>query len=99
MFKEFGLNIDLQTPLWKLSIGEQQWIEIIKLLLNDCNLLILDEPTTLLTPQETAFLFNFIRKLKEKGKSIIFISHKIKEVVEISDRIVILKKESMQVAL
>jgi simple sugar transport system ATP-binding protein len=92
LFKEFGLNINLQTPLWKLSIGEQQWIEIIKLLLNDCNLLILDEPTTLLTPQETAFLFNFIKKLKEKGKAIIFISHKIKEVVEISDRIVILKK-------
>ncbi|MEF3254711.1 MAG: ABC transporter ATP-binding protein [Deferribacterales bacterium] len=92
VFDEFNLNIELKTPLWKLSIGEQQWIEIIKLLINDCNLLILDEPTTLLTPQETIFLFQFLNKLKEKGKSIIFISHKIKEVMEISDRITILKK-------
>ncbi|MCA1981138.1 MAG: ATP-binding cassette domain-containing protein, partial [Calditerrivibrio sp.] len=92
IFQEFNLNIDMDAPLWKLSIGEQQWIEIVKLLINDCNLLILDEPTTLLTPQETVFLFNFLKKLQEKGKSIIFISHKIKEVMELSDRITILKK-------
>jgi len=92
IFQKFNLNIDLDIPLWKLSIGEQQWIEIIKLLINDCKILILDEPTTLLTPQETDFLFDFLLKLKKEGKSIIFISHKIKEVMEISDRIVILKK-------
>jgi len=92
IFKKFNLNIDLDLPLWKLPIGEQQWIEIIKLLINDCQILILDEPTTLLTPQETEFLFKFLFELKKEGKSIIFISHKIKEVMEVSDRIVILKK-------
>ncbi len=92
LFEKFNLNIDLNIPLWKLSIGEQQWIEIIKLLINDCQILILDEPTTLLTPQETDFLFEFLINLKKEGKSIIFISHKIREVMEISDRIVILKK-------
>ncbi|MCX8085206.1 MAG: ABC transporter ATP-binding protein [Calditerrivibrio sp.] len=92
IFDRFRLDIDLDIPLWKLSIGEQQWIEIIKLLVNECQILILDEPTTMLTPQETDFLFDFLINLKKEGKSIIFISHKIREVMELSDRIVILKK-------
>ena len=89
---EFGLDLDLDTPVWKLSIGAQQWIELIKLLMRDCRLLILDEPTAVLTPQEAAKLFKVLFKLKEQGKSIIFISHKMREVIEISDRVTILKK-------
>ncbi len=90
--EEFGLDLDLDTPVWKLSIGAQQWIELIKLLMRNCRLLILDEPTAVLTPQETEKLFKVLFKLKQQGKSVIFISHKMREVMEISDRVTILKK-------
>ena len=89
---DFGLDLDLDMPVWKLSIGAQQWIELLKLLMRNCQLLILDEPTAVLTPQETEKLFGVLQKLKDQGKSIIFISHKMREVMEISDRVTILKK-------
>lgn len=89
---EFGLDIDLETPVWKLSIGAQQWIELIKLLIRDCRLLILDEPTAVLTPQESTRLFQVLNKLRDQGRSILFISHKMREVMEISDRVTVLKK-------
>ncbi|WP_029916687.1 ABC transporter ATP-binding protein [Pelobacter seleniigenes] len=89
---EFNLDLDLDSPVWKLSIGAQQWIELIKLLMRDCRLLILDEPTAVLTPQEATRLFEVLNRLKGQGKSIIFISHKMREVMEISDRVTILKK-------
>jgi simple sugar transport system ATP-binding protein len=92
LLDEFGLDLDLDLPVWKLSIGAQQWIELIKLLLRDCQLLILDEPTAVLTPQEADRLFAVLQQLKGQGKSIIFISHKMREVMEISDRVTILKK-------
>jgi simple sugar transport system ATP-binding protein len=89
---EFELDLDLDTPVWQLSIGAQQWIELIKLLLRDCRLLILDEPTAVLTPQEADKLFVVLKRLKKQGKSIVFISHKMREVMAISDRVTILKK-------
>jgi len=92
LIDEFGLELDLETPVWKLSIGAQQWIELIKLLMRDCRLLILDEPTAVLTPQEADRLFAVLDRLKNRGKSIIFISHKMREVMQISDRVTILKK-------
>ncbi len=92
LITEFNLELDLDVPVWKLSIGAQQWIELIKLLLRDCQLLILDEPTAVLTPQEADRLFSVLNRLKQQGKSIIFISHKMREVMEISDRVTILKK-------
>jgi len=92
LIKEFELNIDIEQPVWKLSIGQQQWIELIKLLIRDSQILILDEPTAVLTPQESEFLFTFLTKLKEQGKAIIFISHKMKEVMTLSDKVTILKK-------
>ncbi len=91
---EFGIELELDTPVWQLSIGAQQWIELIKLLMRDCRLLILDEPTAVLTPQEADKLFQVLQRLKQQGKSIIFISHKMREVMEISDRVTILKKGS-----
>jgi len=90
--EEFELDLDLDSPVWKLSIGAQQWIELIKLLMRDCRLLILDEPTAVLTPQEADKLFSVLQRLKTQGKSVIFISHKMREVMEISDRVTILKK-------
>ncbi len=92
LIRDFDLELDLDTPVWKLSIGAQQWIELIKLLMRDCRLLILDEPTAVLTPQEANRLFQVLNRLKAQGKSIIFISHKMREVMEISDRVTILKK-------
>lgn len=92
LIDQFDLNLDLDAPVWKLSIGAQQWIELIKLLMRDCSLLILDEPTAVLTPQEADRLFTVLGRLKEQGKSIIFISHKMREVMSISDRVTILKK-------
>jgi simple sugar transport system ATP-binding protein len=92
VIEEFDLDLDLETPVWKLSIGAQQWIELIKLLMRDCRLLILDEPTAVLTPQESDRLFAVLDKLKAQGKSIIFISHKMREVMAISDRVTVLKK-------
>jgi len=96
---KFNLDIDLDTPVWKLSIGAQQWIELIKLLVRDCRLLILDEPTAVLTPQESARLFAVLTQLRDQGKSILFISHKMREVMEISDRVTVLKKGRSLVTL
>ena len=92
ILKGFEMEIDLDEPMWKLSIGAQQWVELIKLLIRDCRILILDEPTAVLTPQEADRLFQFLTSLKAKGKSIIFISHKMREVMALSDRVTILKK-------
>ncbi len=96
---QFELDLDLDTPVWKLSIGAQQWIELIKLLVRDCRLLILDEPTAVLTPQESARLFQVLTRLRDQGKSVLFISHKMREVMEISDRVTVLKKGCSLVTL
>jgi ABC-type uncharacterized transport system ATPase subunit len=96
---EFKLDLDLDAPVWKLSIGAQQWIELIKLLVRDCRLLILDEPTAVLTPQESARLFKVLTRLRDQGKSVLFISHKMREVMEISDRVTVLKKGRSLVTL
>ena len=96
---DFELDLDLEAPVWSLSIGAQQWIELIKLLIRDCRLLILDEPTAVLTPQESARLFKVLIRLRDQGKSILFISHKMREVMEISDRVTVLKKGRSLVTL
>ena len=75
-----------------LSVGQQQRVEIIKALYRKADILILDEPTAVLTPQETTELFSVIRTLTSEGKSVIFISHKLKEVLTICDRIVVLRR-------
>lgn len=92
ILSRFDMKIDLDEPVWKLSIGAQQWVELIKLLIRDCRILILDEPTAVLTPQEAEKLFTFLGRLRSEGKSIIFISHKMREVMKLSDRVTILKK-------
>ncbi|MCD6363058.1 MAG: ABC transporter ATP-binding protein [Synergistetes bacterium] len=88
----YGLPVDPEAKVWQLSVGEMQRVEIIKLLFRDVDILVLDEPTAVLTPQEAESLFETLRKLKEEGKSIIFISHKLNEVMDISDRITVLRK-------
>ena len=90
--KKFGLPIDPSILVQDLPIGLKQRTEILKQLYREAELLILDEPTAVLTPTEVDELFKTMRSLKESGKSIIFISHKLKESLEIADRIVVLRK-------
>ena len=87
----YGLSISPQMKVWQLSVGLQQRIEILKALSASARILILDEPTAVLSPQEITELFAILRRLKSDGHSIIFISHKLKEVMEISDRITVLR--------
>lgn len=86
-----GISADLNVRVRDLSVGEQQRVEILKVLYRGAEILILDEPTSVLVPSEVEALFSTLRALAESGKSIIFISHKLKEVQEISDRITVLR--------
>ena len=85
-------NINLKARIWQLSVGEQQNVEIIKTLYQGAEILILDEPTSVLTPQESETLFKILKAMRDRGYSIIFISHKLDEVLAISDRITVLRK-------
>lgn len=89
--KRYEIFVDPDAKISELSVGEKQKVEILKVLFRDIDILILDEPTAVLTPQEVKELFKTLKILKEEGKSIIFISHKLYEVLEISDRIVVLR--------
>jgi len=88
----YGFRIDPDVRVEDLSVGEEQRVEIIKALYRGVDLLILDEPTAVLTPSETQDLFQNLRRLKEDGKTVVFISHKLDEVLEIADRITVLRR-------
>ena len=89
---KYGFEIDLNKKIYDMSVSEKQTVEIIKVLYRGADILILDEPTAVLTPQETQKLFDVIRNMREDGKSIIIITHKLNEVMEISDRVAVLRK-------
>ena len=89
--EEFGLAVDPDARITDLTVGERQRVEILKALYRNARVLILDEPTAVLTPQETQALFATLRKLVANGLSIIFISHKLGEVMAISDRVLVLR--------
>ena len=84
--EKYHLNVQLNKKVASISVGEAQRVEIIKALYRGANILILDEPTAVLTPQECSKLFEILEVMKQDGKSIIFISHKLKEVMQVSDR-------------
>jgi len=88
----YGLQVPLQSKIWQLSAGEQQRVEIVKALLQGAGLLILDEPTSVLTPQESTELFSILRKMVKEGHGIIIISHKLEEILDICHRVVVLRK-------
>ena len=90
--KEFGLEVDPDAYVENLPVGIQQRVEIVKALLRDANVLILDEPTAVLTPGETDELFAVMRSLKESGRSIVFITHKLKEVQQMADTITVIRQ-------
>ena len=87
----YGLKVDPSTYIWQMAVGEQQRVEIIKALYRDAKLLILDEPTAVLTPQEVDQLFVTLRQLRDDGRGLIFISHKLHEVLALSTRITVLR--------
>ena len=89
---KYGFEIDPSKKIYEMSVSEKQTVEIIKVLYRGANILILDEPTAVLTPQETQKLFEVLRKMKEDGKSIVIITHKLHEVLAISDKVSVLRK-------
>jgi len=93
--RSFNFHIDPSKKIWQLSAGEQQRVEIIKALMNGADLLILDEPTSVLTTRETDDLFAFLRAMKRQGHLIILISHKLDEILAICDRVTVLQKGSI----
>ena len=89
---KYGFEIDPFKKVHEMSVSEKQTVEIIKVLYRGADILILDEPTAVLTPQETQKLFNVLRRMKEDGKAIIIITHKLHEVLSLSDRVAVLRK-------
>jgi ABC-type uncharacterized transport system ATPase subunit len=87
----FGIQLDPQARIWELSVGEQQRVEILKLLYRDVRILILDEPTAVLTTQEAEALFRAIRAIRLEGKAVVFVSHKLREIMAVADRVTILR--------
>ena len=92
LMEDLNFRVPLDVPVEDLPVGVQQRIEILKMLFRDVDVLILDEPTAVLTPIEVEELFAVLRKLKAEGKTIIFISHKLNEVIELTDRVTVLRK-------
>ena len=89
---EFGLRVHPRAKVWQLSVGEQQRVEILKLLYRGARILILDEPTAVLAPQEAEDLFRTLRTMADAGRSVVFISHKLNEVVAIADRVTVMRR-------
>ena len=85
------MAVDPRARIWQLSVGEQQRVEILKALYREARILILDEPTAVLTPQEAAALFETLRSMAADGRTVIFISHKLHEVMAVSDRVTVLR--------
>ena len=92
MSEKYGFNIDLDKKVYQMSVSEKQTVEIVKVLYRGADVLILDEPTAVLTPQEIDRLFDVLRAMRADGKSVIIITHKLNEVMEISDRVTVLRK-------
>jgi len=89
---KFGLRVDPRAKIWQLSVGEQQRVELLKMLYRGADVLVMDEPTAVLAPQEIGVLFGTLRSMIAQGKSVIFISHKLQEVTEIADRVSVLRR-------
>ena len=96
--RSVGLTVDPQAKVWQLSVGEQQRVEILKMLYRGVRILVMDEPTAVLAPQEVDELFKTLRAMTERGESIVFISHKLDEVLAIADRITVMRRGKVTAA-
>ena len=92
IINQYGFNLDPEKKIYEMSVSEKQTVEIIKVLYRGADILILDEPTAVLTPQETEKLFDILRRMRDDGKCIIIITHKLHEVTALSDRVAVLRK-------
>ncbi len=90
--EKYGFEIDLNKKIYEMSVSEKQTVEIVKVLYRGADILILDEPTAVLTPQETQTLFSVLRTMRDYGNAIVIITHKLHEVLELSDRVAVLRK-------
>ena len=89
---EYDLHVNLDEHIYQLSVGQRQRVEIIKALYREAKILIMDEPTAVLTPQETDRLILVLKKLRDEGKTIIFITHKLREVLALTDKVIVMRK-------
>ena len=92
LIDKYGFDIDLDKKIYQMSVSEKQTVEIVKMLYRGANILILDEPTAVLTPQETDKLFDVLRNMRADGKAVIIITHKLQEVLALSDKVAVLRK-------
>lgn len=92
--ERFGLEVMPDAKIWQLSVGEQQRVEILKLLYRGTEIMVLDEPSAVLTPEESVHMFTTLRKMADEGKTVVFITHKMNEVMEYADRITVLRNGS-----
>jgi len=90
--EQYGMNVNPRAKIWELSVGEQQRIEVLKMLFRGAKVLVMDEPTAVLTPQEVDTLFKTLRDMTKRGHTIVFISHKLDEVTAIADRVTVLRR-------
>jgi simple sugar transport system ATP-binding protein len=90
--EEIGIEIPLEKYVWELTVGEKQRVEIVKALARNSEILLMDEPTALLSPREVKALLSVVRRLADLGKAVVFVTHKIREAVEVSDRITVLRR-------
>lgn len=89
--EELGIRLDLSKPVSELGPSQKKCVEILRAMMNDCRLLVLDEPTASLSDKETSLLFQIIRKLKAKGTSVLYVTHRLEEILELTDRVTVLK--------
>ena len=90
--ERYRMPVDPRARIWQLSVGEQQRVELLKALYREARILILDEPTAVLTPQEAADLFVTLRRMAAEGRTVVFISHKLHEVMAVADRVTVLRR-------
>jgi ABC-type uncharacterized transport system ATPase subunit len=96
--EQYGMSVNPRAKIWELSVGEQQRVEVLKMLFRGAKVLIMDEPTAVLTPQEVETLFATLRDMTHNGHTIVFISHKLDEVVAIADRVTVLRRGKVTAA-
>jgi general nucleoside transport system ATP-binding protein len=96
--ERFGMRVDPRARIWQLSVGEQQRVEILKMLYRGARILIMDEPTAVLAPQEADDLFATLRSMTQEGRSVVFISHKLGEVLAIADRVTVMRRGKVTAA-